>query len=85
MPCRRKLVSGDLGVIEHKTQMKNIILLLTLSATLFACKKTEQVVVVDKPKPFSEAHRPQLHFSPPQMWMNDPNGMVYHKTLGGRS
>lgn len=27
--------------------------------------------------PYSEIHRPQYHFSPPSMWMNDPNGMVY--------
>ena len=26
-----------------------------------------------------EQHRPQLHFSPPSGWMNDPNGMVYYK------
>lgn len=26
-----------------------------------------------------ESHRPQIHFSPPANWMNDPNGMVYHK------
>ncbi len=26
---------------------------------------------------YSEQHRPQLHFSPDSMWMNDPNGMVY--------
>ncbi len=26
---------------------------------------------------FDEPHRPQFHFSPPQQWMNDPNGMVY--------
>lgn len=25
----------------------------------------------------AEQHRPQLHFSPPAKWMNDPNGMVY--------
>jgi len=24
-----------------------------------------------------EQHRPQIHFSPPAHWMNDPNGMVY--------
>ncbi|MCK4747374.1 MAG: hypothetical protein KAT15_10075, partial [Bacteroidales bacterium] len=24
-----------------------------------------------------EQHRPQFHFSPASMWMNDPNGMVY--------
>ena len=28
-------------------------------------------------KPYQEQHRPQFHFSPPQKWMNDPNGMVY--------
>ncbi|MDQ4141237.1 MAG: glycoside hydrolase family 32 protein [Bacteroidota bacterium] len=27
---------------------------------------------------YAEQHRPQFHFSPPQMWMNDPNGMVYY-------
>lgn len=27
---------------------------------------------------FKETHRPQFHFTPPSMWMNDPNGMVYH-------
>lgn len=26
-----------------------------------------------------EAHRPLLHFTPPANWMNDPNGMIYHK------
>ena len=26
----------------------------------------------------SEQHRPQYHFTPDSMWMNDPNGMVYH-------
>ena len=26
----------------------------------------------------SEAYRPQIHFSPPENWMNDPNGMVFH-------
>ncbi|WP_419788950.1 glycoside hydrolase family 32 protein [Mucilaginibacter sp. FT3.2] len=26
---------------------------------------------------YNEPHRPQLHFSPVQHWVNDPNGMVY--------
>jgi fructan beta-fructosidase len=28
---------------------------------------------------YQEKHRPQLHFSPDSMWMNDPNGMVFHE------
>lgn len=27
----------------------------------------------------TEAHRSQFHFTPPSMWMNDPNGMVYYE------
>lgn len=26
----------------------------------------------------TEKHRPLYHFTPPEKWMNDPNGMVYH-------
>ncbi len=28
---------------------------------------------------YQEPYRPQLHFSPQQQWMNDPNGMVYYE------
>src|SRR5579871_3300534 len=28
-------------------------------------------------KMYEEQHRPQVHFSPRQHWINDPNGMVY--------
>lgn len=27
---------------------------------------------------YDEVYRPQLHFSPPSGWMNDPNGLFYH-------
>ena len=29
----------------------------------------------------AEQHRPQMHFSPKAHWVNDPNGMVYHKGI----
>ena len=28
---------------------------------------------------YTEQHRPQYHFSPDSMWMNDPNGMVFYE------
>ena len=28
-----------------------------------------------------EKYRPQIHFSPKEKWMNDPNGMVYHNGI----
>jgi fructan beta-fructosidase len=28
---------------------------------------------------YQEPHRPQIHFSPDSMWMNDPNGMVFYE------
>jgi fructan beta-fructosidase len=28
-----------------------------------------------------EQHRPQIHFSPKAHWVNDPNGMVFHKGI----
>ncbi|HEX6891145.1 MAG TPA: glycoside hydrolase family 32 protein, partial [Chryseolinea sp.] len=59
--------------------MKTTLAIIALALSLISCKRTETIVVPEDPKPFSEVHRPQFHFTPPQMWMNDPNGMVYHK------
>src|SRR5215218_2335601 len=30
---------------------------------------------------YIEPHRPQIHFSQKEKWMNDPNGMVYYKGI----
>ena len=32
-----------------------------------------------KPPLYHEQYRPQVHFSPEQRWMNDPNGMFYYQ------
>ena len=60
--------------------MKNLLLLCAILITMTACQenvpdeKVEAVAVSE----YSEPHRPQYHFSPPEKWMNDPNGMVYY-------
>ncbi|UZP40348.1 hypothetical protein NXS19_008164 [Fusarium pseudograminearum] len=28
---------------------------------------------------YTEDYRPQYHFTPAKNWMNDPNGLIYHK------
>jgi fructan beta-fructosidase len=30
---------------------------------------------------YQESFRPQFHFSPPEKWMNDPNGLVYNQGI----
>jgi fructan beta-fructosidase len=38
---------------------------------------THGCAIAAAPSSYDETWRPQLHFSPPEQWMNDPNGMVY--------
>jgi fructan beta-fructosidase len=50
---------------------------ITLLPCCFLCSKVEgqnKTVAF-----YNEQHRPQIHFSPKEHWMNDPNGMVYYK------
>lgn len=35
----------------------------------------EAMISVDRP--YTEMHRPQVHFSPQSQWLNDPNGLVF--------
>lgn len=62
--------------------MRVFVLLISLTLGLVSCKQT-----VDKPvdasngtlqEYYQESYRPQVHFSPEEKWMNDPNGLVYH-------
>lgn len=41
-------------------------------ALLSACSQP-----ADRPQVYDEPYRPQYHFSPDSMWMNDPNGLVH--------
>ncbi len=54
--------------------MKKILPVLLLLA-LFACKNSKSTGIGQSK--MVEPHRPVFHFTPPENWMNDPNGMVY--------
>lgn len=56
---------------------KLFVLHFAVSLFLSGCKTAENKIEADGV--FQETHRPQFHFSPEKMWMNDPNGMVYHQ------
>lgn len=62
-----------------------IFFLLFTAMLLLNCKKESKPTspkasdinefVVDR---FRESYRPQYHFTPPEKWMNDPNGLLFH-------
>ncbi|MDO6437661.1 glycoside hydrolase family 32 protein [Cyclobacterium sp. 1_MG-2023] len=60
---------------------KQALVFFLISLIGFSC--TSQVKkmddLADQMGTYKEAYRPQFHFSPPANWMNDPNGMVFHK------
>ena len=50
---------------------------------MVACESEPKIddteIEVQKTNFYKEKHRPQFHFSPEKMWMNDPNGMVFYE------
>lgn len=57
--------------------MKIIPKVLSLLLSISICYSSKAQTAVNKP--YHEAYRPQIHFSPKEHWTNDPNGMVYYK------
>ncbi len=47
---------------------------------LISCAEKKQIEsTILLPFSTQEKHRPEFHFTPDSMWMNDPNGMVFYK------
>jgi fructan beta-fructosidase len=61
------------------TAMRNFCFLFWALLALLACRTNQAVDPPAVQKYYTEQHRPQYHFSPEAMWMNDPNGMVYYE------
>ena len=63
----------------------NLLVVITVMLVLGSCKNKEQkqTITADTTMTdyYNEPYRPQFHFSPEEKWMNDPNGMVYHKGI----
>lgn len=55
-----------------KIVFKNYILIMSMLVSLTIQAQTNK---------YTEKYRPQFHFSPPQNWCNDPNGLVYNNGL----
>ena len=57
--------------------MKNIIFVLVILLSVISADSQNKSIQVNQSL-YRETYRPQIHFSPVEGWMNDPNGMVYY-------
>ena len=76
--------SGDVSKLKKLfTHRLSIPFIFILLIAIFSCKGPDSATDPSGNKKnrssgyYTEAHRPQFHFSPEANWMNDPNGMVY--------
>lgn len=65
--------SFNLFLFYHSVRL----FVFVLSAFLIFSKSTVYAQHIADWK--NEKHRPQFHFSPQKGWMNDPNGLIFHK------
>lgn len=54
-------------------------ILVALSFLISSCNTQPAGESLTSQTRYTEQYRPQFHFSPDSMWMNDPNGMVFYE------
>jgi len=62
-----------------KIQRFLLTFLVALTFLISSCNTRPAEEFLTSQTRYTEQYRPQLHFSPDSMWMNDPNGMVYYE------
>ncbi len=62
-----------------KEAVFSIITLMALVSCRSKQSKSETISDTAQSEYYKEPYRPQFHFSPEGKWMNDPNGLVFHK------
>ncbi len=71
----------------RKNSLKYSLLLMSIIVLNSCVKNQKKEMKIDVEKSevlitnFKEQFRPQFHFTPQEKWMNDPNGLVYHKGI----
>lgn len=59
-------------------RINTIFCIILLGCLSFSCNRQPEPEEKSETGYYREPLRPQFHFSPEKMWMNDPNGMVYY-------
>ncbi len=65
------------GANRIRTIIRKILKTIIIWAGLIPGLPSFAQTALNVENPYLEAFRPQLHFSPREHWMNDPNGMVF--------
>lgn len=66
------------ALLKSARTVKALAGIFLLTAALSGCRNSQETVTGENDT-YKEKHRLQYHFSPPEMWMNDPNGMVFYE------